>query len=48
MMIDVNAVPQASGTVGVSAGESWNFQAWFREGVGLGSNFTDGLEITFQ
>ena len=48
MMIDLNAVPQGGGTVGVMAGESWNFQAWFREGVGQGSNFTDGLEITFQ
>lgn len=48
MMIDTSAVPQGGGTVGIAAGETWNFQAWFREGVGQGSNFTDGLEITFQ
>ena len=48
MMIDTSAVPQGGGTVGIAAGETWNFQAWFREGVGQGSNFTDGLEIMFQ
>ena len=28
------------------AGETWNFQAWFRDGAS--SNFTDAIAITFQ
>jgi hypothetical protein len=30
----------------IQSGESWNFQAWFRDGAS--SNTTDGLAITFQ
>ena len=48
LAIDVTAIPQGNGTVGAVAGQSWNFQAWHRDSVGLGSNFTDGLAITFQ
>jgi len=47
LSIDLGLIPQGSGTVPVMAGETWNFQAWHRDGVGLGSNFTDGLEIQF-
>ncbi len=33
----------------VVAGETWNFQAWFRdENLGATSNFTDGVAITFH
>ncbi len=33
----------------VLAGETWNFQAWFRDANPTNtSNFTDGLNITFQ
>lgn len=46
--IDLTSIPQGSGTVAVIGGQSWYFQAWFRDGVGLGSNFTDGLRIDFQ
>lgn len=46
--IDVTMIPQGNGTVGAVAGQSWYFQAWHRDNVGLGSNFTDGLEIPFQ
>ncbi len=46
--INLMTVPQGNGSVAVMAGDSWNFQAWHRDGVGLGSNFTDGLEILFQ
>ena len=31
----------------IAPGETWNFQAWFRD-VGSSSNFTDGLSISFQ
>ncbi len=46
--VDLTAIPQGAGTVSTSAGQTWNFQAWFRDQVGLGSNFTDGISITFQ
>ena len=47
LALDLNQVPQGAGSVAVVAGETWNFQGWHREGVGLGSNFTDGIEIAF-
>jgi len=37
--------------VSIAAGETWNFQAWFRDtlpGGAPGSNFTDGLSIDFN
>ena len=46
--LDLTAIPQGSGSVAVMAGQSWNFQSWFRDTVGLGSNFTDGLSILFD
>ena len=48
LSIDTTAVPQGAGFVAVLAGETWNFQAWYRDPVGVGSNFTDGLQIDFQ
>ena len=42
--------PPAFG-VSVMAGDTWNFQCWHRDwivGQGATSNFTDGLEVTFQ
>ncbi len=48
LAIDLAAMPQGLGTVPVLAGETWYFQAWHRDSVGLGSNFTDGLQIDFQ
>ena len=45
---DLTAFPQGSGFVPVAAGETWSFQAWYRDPVGLGSNFTDGVEVAFQ
>ena len=48
-VIDINAIPLGSGPVGVAPGETWNFQAWFRDlNPTTTSNFTDGLSITFQ
>lgn len=48
LTVDLGTLPQGGGTVAAMAGDTWNFQAWYRDGVGLGSNFTDGLEITIQ
>ena len=39
--------PRAAARRRRMAGDTWNFQAWYRDGVGLGSNFTDGIEIVF-
>ena len=50
LALDLTMTPTPSGLVSVSAGETWNFQAWHRDVVGgtVTSNFTDGLEVTFQ
>ena len=48
LQINLTTIPQGNGTVSVAAGQRWNFQAWFRDGVGLGSNLTDGYTILFQ
>ena len=48
--VDLTALPRPNGTHSVVAGETWNFQCWFRDKVGgmTTSNFTDGIEILFQ
>ncbi len=48
LALDLTALPEGNNNVAVMPGDTWNFQAWFRDPVGLGSNFTDGLEVTFQ
>ena len=48
LAIDLTMVPEGGSFVTVLVGETWNFQAWYRDTVGLGSNFTDGVEIGFQ
>ena len=45
---DLGSFPQGNGTVAVMPGETWSFQAWFRDTVAPGSNFTDGLEVMFM
>ena len=46
--VDLTQLPQGSGFTSAMAGETWNFQGWYRDGVGLGSNFTDGLQVDMQ
>ena len=29
-------------------GETWDFQAWYRDGAASTSNFTDGIEVMFR
>ncbi|MEZ6015937.1 MAG: hypothetical protein R3F49_12535 [Planctomycetota bacterium] len=50
LALDLTQTPSPNGFVSVSAGETWNYQAWFRDSVGgvATSNFTDGRTITFQ
>ena len=50
LALDLNQIPQPTGFVSVAAGDTWNFQCWYRDAVGgvATSNFTDGLSVDFQ
>ncbi len=48
LQINLQTIPQGNGNVATMPGDTWYFQAWHRDGVGFGSNFTNGLEITFN
>lgn len=48
LALDLTQTPQGATFAAIVAGQAWNFQAWHRDPVGLGSNFTNGLEISFQ
>ena len=45
IVVDLNAMPGTPLTA-VIAGETWNFQCWFRDGPGM-SNFTDATSVDF-
>lgn len=48
--IDLTAIPLGPGQA-VMPGETWSFQAWFRDMTpsgSAGSNFTDGIRVTFE
>ncbi len=49
LALDLTQTPQPTGFVSVLPGQTWNYQAWYRDaGVsGPTSNFTDGLSIAF-
>ena len=48
LTIDRTNTPTPTGSVSVLAGETWNFQAWYRDlHPGPTSNFTDALSVTF-
>lgn len=50
LQIDLTMTPTPTGFVAIMPGETWNFQAWYRDlvaGVST-SNFTDAISITFQ
>lgn len=48
--VDLTAIPQPVGTNSVAPGDTYFFQAWYRDANGgvPGSNFTDGYEINFN
>ncbi len=50
LVLDLTQIPQPTGFVTAISGDTWNFQAWYRDAVGgsATSNFTDGLSVTFQ
>ena len=46
--VDLTDLPRPNGSHTVMAGETWNFQAWFRDkNPGYTSNFTDGVAVSF-
>ena len=49
LLLDLNNLPRPNGPHMVLAGETWNFQCWFRDNQGgPTSNFTNGLTVLFQ
>ncbi len=51
LTLNLSQQPTATGSVSVSAGQTWNFQAWHRDTLpagGLTSNFTDAASVLFQ
>jgi len=50
LQVNLAALPRTGGFVAALAGETWRFQAWYRDqgGSQATSNLTDGLELTFQ
>ena len=48
--LDLNQIPEGGSFVSVVAGETWNFQAWYRDTIaGLPtSNLSDAVSILFQ
>jgi len=48
--LDLALLPQSSGNVSAAIGETWHFQAWYRDQAGnqATSNLTDGLAVTFR
>lgn len=49
LMIDLTNIPRSNSFEAAMSGETWYFQAWFRDiaAGGGGSNFTPGLEVGF-
>ena len=48
LTVDTTAIPMTP-TVAIVAGETWNFQAWYRDNnPALTSNFTDAVSIDFN
>ncbi len=47
LQVDLTQIPQPNGFVSAIAGETWNYQAWYRDSSpsGATSNFTDGLSV---
>ena len=50
LRLNLTSFPQPSGPVAVQPGDTWHFQAWYRDLIpsGPGSNFTEGLSISFR
>ena len=47
--LDLSNLPNPVGGGSVMAGDTWNFQIWYRDGnPGPTSNFTNGVSVLFQ
>ena len=50
LLLDLTQTPTGGSFTSITAGQTWNFQAWFRDvlpGGGATSNFTDGRSVSF-
>lgn len=49
LQLDLTQTPTPTQFVSIASGETWYFQAWFRDvgPAGPTANFTDGIEIFF-
>jgi hypothetical protein len=48
VVVDLTALPTPTGFVQVTAGQTWSFQAWYRDAnPGPTSNFTDAVSVSF-
>jgi hypothetical protein len=48
-LLDLTNMPTDNSSVSVAAGETWNFQCWFRDSnPNSTSNFSDGLSVQFE
>ncbi len=47
IQLDLTSVPTPTAFVAVQPGDTWNFQAWYRDAGGT-NNFTDAVAVTFQ
>ena len=45
--LDLTNIPTPSAFIAVQPGDTWNFQAWYRDAGGT-NNFTDAVAVTFQ
>lgn len=49
LQLHLDDLPQPTGAVTASVGETWSFQAWYRDAnPGATSNFTNGAHVTLQ
>jgi len=50
LVLDLNQTPAGPVFAAIAAGETWNFQAWYRDSTGglPSSNFSDAVSITFE
>ncbi len=47
--VDLLQIPQPSGPIAIQVGETWNFQAWYRDHNPLPtSNLSDAITLTFE
>lgn len=47
LSIDLTALPVSAFPTAVQPGDTWNFQAWFRDQTGAGYDFTNGTSLFF-